>query len=617
MKPEYSYTELFGPQIRIGVLQHQRLIRFSTIGDYEVCDSGVQKRLELPKTKRHFTACVAQSEPASIGYRLAFLKTSDRTRADGALAKLQSSPGLGECEIITMGYAFSSEGEPEASSREYWVCSSPFASLHDAENERQRMQQRETIDIFAVRVRAPRGTLRLLLPSGEEELFETFARIQPAGKASGRIILHDVIVGVGFHWEHKEDQKFRGAMELRIDNRGLLTAVNELRLEEYLFSVNSSEMMSVCDRALLEAQTIAARNTILATMGKHHYADDFHLCADDHCQCYRGSSRETRASYEGALDTLGKVLVYGGKVCDARYSKMCGGIMEAYEKVWHGEPVAYMPAGFDGGKDARDRALFPADSEEGARRLISSSPDVYCNTTRGDVPVYLQYSATYFRWRQEYAREEFETLLNRFPEYRVGEVRDIVTLSRGYSGRIEYLKVLGSGRDVVIGREYTIRKVFSPSFLYSSCFVAEIERERGGRVKRIILHGAGWGHGAGLCQIGAAMMAHKGFSCKDILYHYYPNTVVALLFRGAIEREKTLAELTAEDFRVGDACFEFFNCYAVAQCPIYLQHKKIAATRSGEGFVFVQASDQRDNLEAMHIECAFLNFEGERAIPKT
>jgi SpoIID/LytB domain protein len=290
--------------------------------------------------------------------------------------------------------------------------------------------------------------------------------------------------------------------------------------------------------------------------------------------------------------------------------------MEAFEKIWHGEPVPYMVAGFDGPENSPDRSFLPANSDEAAKRLIFSSPDVFCNTTRGDVPGYLQYSKKYFRWRFEYTREEFEALLNRFPEYKVGEVRDVVPLSRGYSGRIEYLKIEGSEREVIIGKEYNIRKALSPSFLYSGCFVPEIERDKGGKILKIRLHGAGWGHGAGLCQIGAAMMAHRGFSCAQILYHYYPNTSLRDLYKGEVDKKKLLAELSAQDFREGDTCFEFFNCYAVAQCPVYLENRRIVATRGGDGFVFEQLSDKKVNLKDMSIDCAFLNFEKEKAIPK-
>jgi peptidoglycan hydrolase-like amidase len=290
--------------------------------------------------------------------------------------------------------------------------------------------------------------------------------------------------------------------------------------------------------------------------------------------------------------------------------------MEAYEKVWAGEPIAYMPAGFDGPQDSPDRALFPADFETAAKKFITSSPDVYCNTTNGEIPAYLEYTKKYFRWREEFTREELEQLINRFPEYSVGEIQNIEPVSRGYSGRIENLKISGSKREIVINKEFNIRKALSPSFLYSSCFIIDIKRGNSGGIEKVTLRGAGWGHGAGLCQIGAAMMAHRGFSAENILYHYYPNSRLASLYKEPLDKEKMLAELSAHDFREGDACYEFFNCYAVAQCPVYLKNKKIVATSKDNDFEFVQVADDKTNLEEMNIDCAFLNFHKEKAIPK-
>ncbi len=616
MTEHFSYSTPLGPHIRIGMMQGQRLISFGFVGKYDLFRDTGERVCTLKESKRYLTIYLRDAQPARLGYALVLARTPHAEEAQQRLAECQANTEMPDLRIVPLGHTFSSQQGKVVSSAEYCICTPPYATRREAAQARSSLPRPERIDILEERLAPPSGSVYLILPDGTEVEGSNFLRLAPHAHEEGRIILRDVIVGVQFHWRHKENQKLRGALEIRIDNKGLLTAINELPLEAYLFSVNSSEMMSVCPLELLKAQTVAARNTLLATMGKHHYADDFHLCADDHCQCYRGSSRETPASYRGGLETLGDIIVHQDQVCDARYSKICGGIMEAFESVWHGNRVPYMVVGFDGPPDSSGRSLLPADTEEKARALINASPDVYCNTTKGDVPPYLRYSAKYFRWTVSYTREELEALLNRFPEYQVGEIRDLVPLSRGQSGRIEYLKVAGTKGEVTIGKEFEIRKVLSDTFLYSSCFVPELIRKPDGTVERIVLRGGGWGHGVGLCQIGAAMMACRGKSCEEILNHYYKNTTLTTLHEEQIDNQKFLTDLQGRDFRIGDRCFEFFNCYAVAQCPIYLEDKKIVCTQEEDSFVFVQEQVEPDDLETLNIQCEFLSFRGTKAYPK-
>jgi stage II sporulation protein D len=616
MTEHFSYSTPFGPHIRIGMVQGQGLISFGIVGQYDLFRDTGERVRTLKESKQHLTAHLRDGRPARLGYALILARTPSHDEAQQRLAEWRAIPQMSELRIVLLGHTFSSQQSKVVSSAEYCVCTPPYKTRRDAAQAREKLPRSEQIDILEERLEPPSGTVYLEFPDGTEVEGSNFLRLAPHGPEEGRIILRDVIVGVEFHWRHKENQKLRGALEIRIDNKGLLTAINELPLEAYLFSVNSSEMMSVCPPELLKAQTIAARNTVLATMGKHHYADDFHLCADDHCQCYRGSSRESLSSYRGGLETLGHLIAHQDHVCDTRYSKICGGIMEAFDSVWHGNPVPYMVTGFDGPADSPDRSLLPADDDDKAQKLIGASPDVYCNTTRGDVPPYLRYSAKYFRWIVSYTREELENLLNRFPEYRVGKIRDLIPLSRGKSGRIEYLKVIGTKGEVTIGKEFEIRKALSDTFLYSSCFVPELVRKPDGSVERIVLRGGGWGHGAGLCQIGAAMMAYRGKTCQEILSHYYKNTALTTLYEEPIDVQKFLKDLQGRDFRIGDRCFEFFNCYAVAQCPIYLENKDIVCIQEKDSFVFIQDRTAPDDLESLNIQCEFLTFRATKAYPK-
>lgn len=611
-----GYKEWWGPIVRIGVVQHRERIAISARGRYRVVlasgatlgmGGGLAEDAELE---------VEAGQPAVLGYRLVLAKSPDRQRAERVAAP---DPALEPLETLVLGSEFA-EG---VSSREYWRCSRRFASEEEAVGLQARLPGREQISMLVERVEEPRGCVIVRTKEGRTVAGE-WVRFEPLEEEAedSRLVIHDVLVGVSFHWKHLERQRFRGVVEVRIDNRGLLTAINELPAELYLFSVNSSEMMSVMPEELLKAQTVAARNTLFATMGKHHYADPFDLCADDHCQCYRGSSRETADSRRVTLATLGEVLVHEGTICDCRYSKMCGGIIESFESVWNEEARGYLVAKPDGEPGWDVETYFPADSEERAAALIAAKPEAWCNTTGQDVPGYLRYSAPYFRWEVRLDRQELEKRLSEYLGEDIGQLEALEPLSRGASGRIELLRVVGSRGSWVIGtvaKQYSIREALSPSFLYSSAFVVDYERAGDGTIATVVLRGAGWGHGAGMCQVGATMMAYRGKSYREILAHYYPNSELRGLAQPVAE-DLACQLVEREESREGERCYEFFNCYAVASCPVYLKKIDLEARRCSPGggwrFVQTQAGGVED-LERAKIVCEFLEFHGGEAVAKT
>jgi SpoIID/LytB domain protein len=607
-----NYDSWLGPAVRIGVLQHQKQIRISLRGKYRVTSGGGQPDFG-PTLPDDFSCKLASAQPAQLAWRVVLLKTPDKAQADSCASP---DPALEPLDTLQLGFEFG-EG---VSSVEYWRCSRPFGTAAEAEALQARMPGRERISVMHEVVKLPQGTVCVEAGNKVVELPD-WIRFEPEEPEESRVVVHDVVVGVGFHWQHFERQRFRGAVEVRVDNRGMLTAVNEIPAEAYLFSVNSSEMMSVMPDELLKAQTVAARNTLFATMGKHHYADAFHLCADDHCQCYRGSSRETADSRRVTIATPGEVLVHEGTICDCRYSKMCGGIVESFESVWNEDPRGYLIAKPDGEAGTDIGSFLPANTEERAAALINAKPDAWCNTTGDDVPPYLRYSAPYFRWEVRHARVDLEARLSKYLGAEIGELKELVPLSRGESGRIEYLKVVGSNGEWTIGtvaKQYSIREAMSPSFLYSSAFVVEYEREPSGKIVTVILRGAGWGHGAGMCQVGATMMAYKGKGYREILGHYYPNSALARL---APEVAKAEAQpvIERQESRLGERCYEFYNCYAVARCPVYLNGVSLES-REGSApgtFVFHQTQDgAKMRLAEEKIECEFLRFQDTEAGPK-
>jgi len=382
---------------------------------------------------------------------------------------------------------------------------------------------------------------------------------QPVRYHEASFELNDVTIGIHFHWERKEDQQFKGSLKIIIENEKL-TAINILPLEDYLVSVISSEMNATNSLELLKAHAITSRSWLLAQIEKSkelknspntipsisetpeeliHWYDrkdhlNFDVCADDHCQRYQGITRQSTSLVEQAIaETRGLLLMDGENICDARYSKSCGGITETFENVWEPEIHPYL-------QSIVDNPLLPdgfeADltNETAADKWIRNSPDAFCNTNDKEVLSqvlndYDQQTKDFYRWKLTYQQSDLAELIARKSGKDFGEILDLVPIERGKSGRLTKLKIVGSKLTLTIGKELEIRKSLSESHLYSSAFVVDKHNIINNIPGEFTLTGAGWGHGVGLCQIGAAMMSVKGFKYDEILMHY---------FRGAsIEKE--------------------------------------------------------------------------------
>lgn len=361
--------------------------------------------------------------------------------------------------------------------------------------------------------------------------------------------LHDVVIGVNFHWQRKESQSFKGELRLIVED-GEVRAINRIDVEEYLVSVISSEMSATSSLEFLKAHTIVSRSWLYAQLLRKEriqqgvlgwenqeeiirwYAREDHtlfdLCADDHCQRYQGVTRAHNPNVERAVkETSGIVLEYDGEVCDARFSKCCGGVTERFSACWENEDYAYLQAF----RDAEGNEELPdLSTEEGARDWIEKTPASYCSTTDNHVLSqilngYDRETNDFYRWRVEYSQKELSRLIAERSGIDFGTIEELLPVERGASGRIVKLKVVGTKTFKTVGKELEIRRWLSKSHLYSSAFVVDKSTSPDGEV-RFVLKGAGWGHGVGLCQIGAAMMGEKGCSCEQILSFYYPGCVM-------------------------------------------------------------------------------------------
>lgn len=370
--------------------------------------------------------------------------------------------------------------------------------------------------------------------------------------AEADFTLPDVTIGVRFHWQRNEAQTFRGTLRLIVDEEKIV-AINELPTEEYLKSVISSEMRATSTPELLKAHAVVSRSWLFRQMQRRregaqtggffsfqrsenelirwYDSEDhtlFDVCADDHCQRYQGVTREATPDVAAAVEaTRGTVLMADGKLCDARFSKCCGGITELFSTCWEGSDPGYLKAV----RDAEAGADFPDLTQEAeAARWIKSEPVAYCNTRDrkllGQVlNGYDLETPDFYRWRVEYTPEELTALVEKNTDETFGRITALEPVERGPSGRLSKLRLVGTEKTLVIGKELEIRRVLSATHLYSSAFI--VERTAGGN---FVLLGAGWGHGVGMCQIGAAVLAARGTSHVAILEHYYPGATLRKIY---------------------------------------------------------------------------------------
>ena len=385
----------------------------------------------------------------------------------------------------------------------------------------------------------------------------------PRQNTSSFFELQDVTIGINFHWERKEVQRFKGELKIIVED-DKLTAINIISIENYLTSVISSEMSATASLELLKAHAVISRSWLLNKLKieneklknkmqpdsaaisqfsilnsqfikwyDHEAHKNFDVCADDHCQRYQGITRaSTSRAIEAVSATRGEVLMYEGKICDSRFSKCCGGAFEEFQNCWENVRHPYLI----GQRDSQTENKLPdLTVEVEADKWIRTSPVAFCNTQDKEILSqvlnnYDQETADFYRWKVSYSQEELSELIHKRSGIGFGKIIDLIPVERGTSGRLVRLKIVGTLRTLTIGKELEIRRTLSTSHLYSSAFVVDKEykeeEEEQEIPSRFILTGAGWGHGVGLCQIGAAVMGEQGYKYEEILSHYYPGSTI-------------------------------------------------------------------------------------------
>jgi SpoIID/LytB domain protein len=400
---------------------------------------------------------------------------------------------------------------------------------------------------------------RIFCKSSKHEI-EGFNQIEfiPTDPISESFLLRDVIIGSKFHWERKEKQRFIYSLIL-VKSGDEIVAINHIPIERYLTSVISSEMSAKSSVELLKAQAVIARSWVLAQIERSEKLKDdkeihetslelkdelikwydredhnlFDVCADDHCQRFQGVTKIISDSSFIAIDqTRGIVLLSGGSVCDTRYSKCCGGITESFENVW--EPIRhpYLTSIVDYKFEPENFNLDFSD-ESNSEKWIKEKPIAFCNTSDKKILSHIlvdydRETKDFYRWKVEYTQNEITELINLKSGINFGNIIDLIPVERGDSARIVKLKIIGTNKTLTVGKELEIRRLLSKTHLYSSAFI--VNKIGKDIPEKFVLYGAGWGHGVGMCQIGAAVMAEMGYNFDEILLHYFKNSELKKIY---------------------------------------------------------------------------------------
>ena len=393
---------------------------------------------------------------------------------------------------------------------------------------------------------------KIICKRGNETFeFPNDVAFEPVDPGIESFLIKDVTIGVKFHWERKEKLGFAGTLKI-IKTKGKLTAINLITIEKYLASVISSEMNAKSSLQLLKAHAIVSRSWLLAQLEKSKLVKkekagpgvefhsenelikwydredhkNFDVCADDHCQRYQGITKTISETARQAIEqTLGIVMADDDKICDARYSKSCGGITESFGNVWEPIHLEYLSPVIDYKYEPDYYDLNFAD-ETNAVRWIKGNVPAFCNIQDAKILSqvlvdYDQETKQFYRWKVDYTQQEIQELINTKTQMEFGDIIDLIPVERGDSSRIIKLKIKGTKKEFIFGKELEIRRILSKTHLYSSAFIVEKNEYVNEVPQKFTLYGAGWGHGVGLCQIGAAYMASKGYQFDEILFHYF------------------------------------------------------------------------------------------------
>ncbi|MDZ7342272.1 MAG: SpoIID/LytB domain-containing protein [candidate division KSB1 bacterium] len=512
--PAPSVSEL-GPDIRIGIAEQLSGLSFETNGPIAIWDQHDQLLVDNASSRR-WRVVLADAAPVTILYRLLHREVDNAEVGRQVIDNLERRGIFATIKTIQRRRYVNKSLQ---NITYYQILLKPiFETEADARQYQQSLAGSISTSILPFFNERPAGRVILINEQTKEQFVSGgLLRIR------GNQFAFEVKAGEGFHFEKAETRTYQQQLEFWIDRFGKLTVVNVLPLELYLRGVVGSEMHPQFPLEALKSQAVAARSYTLARLGKQHRLSPFDVCDEVHCHVYGGVGRESEAVNEAVQATAGRVLVAEDQICDAFYASVCGGHSEHNENVWNSDPLPYLRGHADwrGGSSTLDYDLT---EESQVRRWIETRPASFCNTDGLDIPEAMNYTLRYFRWQVQYTAEELGRIIRNKTGENIGTVLEIIPQERGVSGRLKKIAVRGILKTISISGELAIRNALSPNYLYSSCFIAQREGQN------ITLKGAGWGHGVGMCQTGAAVMALKKYDYRQILNHYYRNSQLIKLY---------------------------------------------------------------------------------------
>ncbi len=516
------------PVLRIGFMEGYEKIDFRVSGKFNLVDlegdpifSGVSSRLK-------WRSLMEGAHGATFIYSVLVTACREESEAIELVEKLRRL--YPQVRMQRLGGQLVISGEMVNDNTKYRILAGAFETEAEAKKLLQKFSDDYAPRIIREKVKEPRGKIEVYDAEYDYSVkIEDGFRIMPLSKET-TITLYGVKVGTGFQWESMSDRTYRGIIEIRVGNDARLCAISELLIDQYLKGVVPAEMPAGYPPEALKAQAVAARSAVLAKLGTKHLNDPYDFCANVHCQVYSGIVSEAESTNEAVSATCGEVICFDDRICDAVYSAVCGGHTEDKHNVWNPPAESYLQGIYDNLGGKKDSLKLDLTKEKDVRKWMDERPDVFCNLSRENLPTLLAYSKKYFRWEVSYSRKELEDIIKKRTEEDIGVLYDIIPLHRGVSGRLMEIEVLGSRKNIRIKKELNIRRALSPTYLRSACFVIDIEMGEMGTPLAFHFRGAGWGHGVGMCQIGAAVMTLEKNDYKDVLGHYYKGIEVRTVY---------------------------------------------------------------------------------------
>jgi len=520
------------PVIKIGLMEEYDRIDFTLNGRFDVVDlegEPIETNIESHH-KWHIVPDVTIE--AKAVFSILITAFARRDAADKLRKRLSAENHM--ARVAEVGEEILIERKSVSNNIKYRVLVGRWPTEREAKANIDILKEEFAPRVIRQIVKPTRGTVELFNDEFEtNRLVERGVRFMPLDDDSN-VMLHAVREGTGFHWEREVDRTYQGIIEIRLDHRALLLAFTELPLEKYLMGVVPSEMPASYPMEALKAQTVAARSEVLAKIGIKHLNDPFDICGTVHCQVYSGITNIHERTNEAIEATRGQVILLNNKVAEAVFSSCCGGHTENKVNVWNPPDSPHLQGYWDIADDSKlDKDEFDLTTEFDTERWINSKPDVWCNAAaHGDIPVILKKAERVFRWTVTFPHRELEGIIRRKSGEDIGTLINIIPLKRGLSGRLMEIEIQGTKRNIKVQRELNIRRVLSKSYLYSACFSIDVEYGETGAPLNFIFKGAGWGHGVGMCQVGAGVQAAKDRTFKTILHSYYPGTDIKKIYGG-------------------------------------------------------------------------------------